>query len=171
MADLLSGAVAAGTVPLAVVVSATDGTSPVVAAAGPEPTPVRLGADSVFRLASMTKLFTAVAAVQLRDRGVLDLDAPVDTYRAEFAAVQVLAGFDGDRPRLRPPASRATVRQLLDHTAGFGYDLWQPELIRWAEAGGPATAPTGSAGPSPVPCSPIPERSSATASGTTGWGW
>jgi len=142
---VLPRAVLDGTVPHAVVVSADRTGQRHETAVGPRThgssEPIR--ADSVFRLASMTKIFTAVAVVRLRDLGALDLDAPVEDYRPEFAAVQVLDGFDGDRPRLRDPAGRATVRQLLEHTAGFGYDLWHPELIRWAEAGGPGRAPAG----------------------------
>ena len=34
--------------------------------------------------------------------------------------MQVLEGFDGDTPRLRPPASKATVKHLITHTSGLG---------------------------------------------------
>lgn len=148
VADVLQAAVAAGTVPHAVVVTADlDGDRREFSAGSRSAgaaDPVR--GDQLFRLASMTKVVTAVAAVQLRDSGALDLEAPVERYRPEFAAVQVLVGFDEDRPRLRAPSRQATVRQLLDHTAGFGYDLWHPELVRWAGAGGPDVAPDGLSG-------------------------
>jgi len=42
----------------------------------------------------------------------------------------VLEGFDGDTPRLRAPASRATVKQLVTHTAGLGYWFWDADLVQ-----------------------------------------
>jgi methyl acetate hydrolase len=77
--------------------------------------------STAFRIMSMTKMVVTTAALQQMERGELDLDAPVDAYRPEFAGVRVLEGFDGDTPRLRAPASRATVRQLITHTTGLGY--------------------------------------------------
>ncbi|MFT4165355.1 MAG: serine hydrolase domain-containing protein [Microlunatus sp.] len=90
-----------------------------------------VGVDSVFRIASMTKIVSTVAALQLRERGELDLDTAVEVYCPDFAGVVVLAGFNRDGPVLRPPVSRATVRQLLTHTAGFGYPFWDAALLRW----------------------------------------
>ncbi len=78
------------------------------------------------------------------EKGTLDLDAPVDTYRPEFADLQVLEGFDGDTPRLRPPASRATVRQLITHTSGLGYWFWNADLVRWESATGTPNVMSGS---------------------------
>lgn len=90
-----------------------------------------LTADTHFRIMSMTKMVCTVAALQLVEKGDLDVDAPVDTYRPEFADVQVLDGWDGDTPRLRAPASRATVKQLLTHTTGLGYWFWSEDLVKW----------------------------------------
>ena len=92
--------------------------------------------DTRFRLMSMTKMVATTAALQQVEQGALDLDAPVDTYCPEFADLQVLDGFDGEAPRLRPPASRATVRQLVTHTAGLGYWFWDADLVRWHEVSG-----------------------------------
>ena len=52
----------------------------------------------------MTKMVATVAALQLMERGELDFDAPIEAYCPEWADLQVLEGFDGDTPRLRPPA-------------------------------------------------------------------
>lgn len=89
-----------------------------------------------FGIMSMTKMVATVAALQLVEQGKLDLDAPVDTYRPEFAEVKVLEGFDGDTPRLRPPASRATVRHLVTHTSGLGYWFWDENLVRYEKVTG-----------------------------------
>ena len=135
---LLERAVAAGDVPNAVVVAADD-TGPVYAgAAGPRavgaPDPVT--PDSVFRVASMTKMVTTVLALQQSELGTLDLSAPVAAYLPAFADLPVLDGFDGDVPRLRPPASQATVAQLLTHTSGLAYWFWNGQVLRWERATG-----------------------------------
>ena len=57
--------------------------------------------------------------------------------------MQVLDGFDGDVPRLRPPASKATVRQLMTHTAGFGYFFLNEKLKRYHELTGEPHPLTG----------------------------
>jgi methyl acetate hydrolase len=77
-----------------------------------------------------------VAALQLVEQGRLDLDAPVDAYRPEFAEIKVLEGFDGDTPRLRAPASRATVRHLVTHTSGLAYWFWDENVARYEQLTG-----------------------------------
>jgi methyl acetate hydrolase len=90
----------------------------------------------MFRIMSMTKMPCTVAALQQVENGHLDLDAPVAQYCPEFADVQVLAGFDGDTPQLRAPASQATVKNLITHTTGLGYWFWSEDLVRWQNAAG-----------------------------------
>lgn len=86
--------------------------------------------DSVFRIASMTKPITSVAAMQLVEEGALTLDAPVSKYIPSFAELQVLEGFDEvtQEPQLRLAPTPVTVRHLLTHTAGFGYETFNPLL-------------------------------------------
>ena len=91
--------------------------------------------DTVFRIASMTKAVTSVAAMQLVEQGRLQLDQPIGEIVAELASTQVLEGFDASGgPRLRPPKRPVTLRHLLTHTAGFGYEVWNPELTRYVQA-------------------------------------
>lgn len=88
--------------------------------------------DSVFWIASMTKAITAAAAMQLVEQGRLALDQPIGRVLPEFAAPQVLDGFDaGGKPRLRPAKTPITLRHLLTHTAGFAYDMWNGEMLRY----------------------------------------
>jgi methyl acetate hydrolase len=68
---------------------------------------------SVFRLASMTKLITAVAVLRLVDSGQIGLDDPFTRHVAELGAIGVLDGFDGDLPLVRPVARPPTVREVL----------------------------------------------------------
>lgn len=131
--EVLEQAVARGAVPNVVAMAADRDGNVYEGAAGPrvaggdEP----VGPDTHFRIMSMTKMVATVAALQLSERGALDLDAPVEQYRPEFADLQVLDGFDGDTPRLRAPASKATVKQLITHTAGLGYWFFNADLQRW----------------------------------------
>jgi methyl acetate hydrolase len=59
--------------------------------------------------------------------------------------VQVLTGFDGDTPILRPPARQATVKNLITHTAGFGYWFLSEALVRWETITGVPNVVAGSA--------------------------
>ncbi len=136
---LLRAAVGAGALPNVIAIAADRDGVRYEGAAGPrtpdDPAPVDAG--SVVRIASMTKIVCTVAALQLRDRGALDLAAPVDAYCPDFAGLRVLDGFDGATPRLRPPAGRATVRHLMTHTSGLAYGYWNAGIARWTAGAGP----------------------------------
>jgi CubicO group peptidase (beta-lactamase class C family) len=80
-----------------------------------------LAPDAVFRIYSMTKPVTAVAALQLVERGKLRLDDPVSAYVPAFAGVRVYAGGPAARPATRAPARPVTVRDLFAHTSGLAY--------------------------------------------------
>lgn len=90
-----------------------------------------VSADTTMALASMTKAITCVAALQLLERGAIELQQPVGDVLPAFDELQVLEGFDGERPRLRAPASRATIRQLLTHTSGLSYWFSNPDVLRY----------------------------------------
>jgi methyl acetate hydrolase len=91
------------------------------------------GQHAMFRNASMTKAVATTAALQFVEKGLLSLDAEVESILPEFGQLQVLDGFDGDKPRLRAPASKATVRQLMTHSAGPGYLFLNEKLKRYHE--------------------------------------
>jgi CubicO group peptidase (beta-lactamase class C family) len=86
--------------------------------------------DALFRIASMTKPVTAVAAMQLIEQGRLALDDPVAKFFPEFAKPMVLESFDAATGayKLRPATKTITVRHLFTHTSGLGYRLTSPIL-------------------------------------------
>ena len=78
----------------------------------------------------MTKLVTTIAALQLVDQAKLELDVPVDAYLPELAALSVLEGFDDDGAPLFVDAHRApTARELITHTSGFVYSIWNEDAL------------------------------------------
>ena len=90
--------------------------------------------QSIFAIASMTKAITAVATMQLVERGKLELDAPAEKYLPELENLQVLDGWAADgSPKLRAAASPVLLKQLLTHTSGFAYDTWDAEQLRYSE--------------------------------------
>ena len=92
--------------------------------------------DSIFRLASMTKPITTVAAMMLYEAGQLGLDDPVTKYLPEFARVRVLTTWHEDGTYAsRPPARAITVRDLLTHTSGLAYSFVDPRLARLDDGG------------------------------------
>src|ERR1700743_858959 len=94
-------------------------------------------ADSVFWIASMTKAVTAAAGMQLVEQGKLSLEEPIGTVLPELAAPQVLEGFDAKgAPKLRPAKNPITLRHLMTHTAGFAYDMWKGEMVKYLEKTG-----------------------------------
>src|SRR6266403_1275669 len=94
-----------------------------------------MSSDTIFRIASMVKLLTSVAALQLVERGKLRLDEPAAHIDPTLGSAQVLAGFDAKGvPELHPPHQPITLRNLLTHTSGFSYPLWDPNVVRYLKA-------------------------------------
>jgi len=84
--------------------------------------------DTLFRIASMTKPVTSLALMQLVEQGKVSLDDPAEKYLPQLADLKVFETFDaktGDY-RVRPVKHAPTVRQLLTHTAGLGYNFTSP---------------------------------------------
>jgi methyl acetate hydrolase len=144
--QLLTTAVESGAVPQIVAVAADREGVIYEGAAGPRVAGADdpVGLDTVFRIASMTKIVTTVAALQQVERGTLDLGAPVSDYVAEFAEIQVLDGFDGDTPRTRAPRQPATIRHLITHTTGLGYWFFNAAIARWEQVTGTPNPLVGS---------------------------
>lgn len=134
--DLLRRAVDSGAVPGVVAMAATADDVIYSAALGrrwlPDGPPMTT--DTIFRIASMTKPITSTAAMLLVEQGRLALDGPIATALPELAEPQVLESFSADgEPKLRPAVRPITLRHLLTHTSGFGYDIWNEDLLRYRD--------------------------------------
>ena len=91
--------------------------------------------DTVFRVASMVKAITSVAALQLVEQNKLSLDAPVPDIEPAIGSPQVLDGFDAKGlPQLRPAQRPITLRYLLTHTSGLAYRLWDAKAVQYAKS-------------------------------------
>lgn len=86
--------------------------------------------NGIFPIASMTKPVTAVAVMQLVEAGEVELDEAAATYVPELASVRVL-----EEGELRPPRTPVTVRHLLTHTSGFGYEFLSRDLYELVAKG------------------------------------
>src|SRR5439155_14427763 len=87
---------------------------------------VPIGENDMFRLASMTKAVTSVAAMILVEQGKIGLDDPVSRFLPEFAKLRVRGPDGAEAPASRPP----TIRELLTHTAGLSYNfINNPRLV------------------------------------------
>ena len=93
--------------------------------------------DSVFWIASMTKAITTAAGMQLVEQGKLSLDEPIGKVLPDLASPQVLEGFDAKgEPKLRAAKKPITLRHLMTHTAGFAYDMWNGDMVKYLEKTG-----------------------------------
>ena len=93
--------------------------------------------DTVCWIASMTKALTATAALQLVEQGKLDLESPASQWLPALGQQQVLEGFDAKgKPITRAPTRAITLRHLLTHTAGFGYEFLSEEIQRYQQSEG-----------------------------------
>ncbi|MDD9890372.1 MAG: serine hydrolase [Gammaproteobacteria bacterium] len=80
--------------------------------------------DTLFRIYSMTKPVTGVALMMLYEEGLWQFDDPVSKYIPEFANLNVLESYDDEgNVELVPLERQPTMRELLNHSAGFGYGL------------------------------------------------
>jgi len=87
-----------------------------------------MSGDAMFRIASMTKAITSIAAMQLVEQKRFTLDDPVEKHLPQFANLKVFEFFDAATGayRVRPAQKSVTVRHLLTHTSGLGYNFTSP---------------------------------------------
>ncbi len=135
----LQAAAGAGDVPGGVALAGTDQGTIYEGAFGrrdlskPDP----MTPDTVFWIASMTKAIVSAAAMQMVEQGKVGLDQDLGEILPQLAKPQVLEGWDDSgKPRLRSARGPVTLRHLLTHTAGFSYEMWNADIVRYREHAG-----------------------------------
>lgn len=92
-----------------------------------------INANTIYRIASMTKPITSVAALMLVEEGKLHLDDPIAKYIPEFATIRVLTNDSQPGQPLasitRAAAPSPTIRHLLTHTSGLTYSFWNHPIL------------------------------------------
>ncbi|RMZ75262.1 hypothetical protein DV737_g5385, partial [Chaetothyriales sp. CBS 132003] len=91
-----------------------------------------LSRNSLFWIASCTKLLTSLSVLQLVERRLIGLDDPVEGVVPELKDPDILVGFTPDgQPKLTKAKHKITVRHLITHTSGLAYDFLHPKIARW----------------------------------------
>jgi CubicO group peptidase (beta-lactamase class C family) len=88
--------------------------------------------DTLFRIASMTKPITSVAALMLMEEGKLALQDPITKWLPEFADMQVLKDANGPVEDTYPSPRDITVEDLMTHRAGLAYNFTSVGPIAYA---------------------------------------
>lgn len=138
LTDVLKADVAAGKIPGAVLLVARQGKMAWFEPIGKlDPgTGAPMQRDGIFRIYSMSKPITTVAAMMLVEDGRLKLDDPIATYLPEYASMTVgveKPGADGKPVLDTVPARRPiTVQDLMRHTSGLTYGFFGPGLVKQA---------------------------------------
>jgi len=94
-----------------------------------------ISANNTFWIASCSKLVTTVAVLQCFEKGLVDLDLDVGTILPEWSSPEILTWFDEatGKPLMVKAKEKITLRRLLTHSSGMGYEFFNPELKKWQQ--------------------------------------
>src|SRR5215218_5586912 len=106
---------------------------------------LRMEEDTIFRIYSMSKLITSVAALVLHEEGRLKLDDPISKYLPAFDKPKVMKGVTAKAPVLVAAKTPITVKQLLTHTSGYIYGFGKDPIDKIYNDSKLLQAPTMSA--------------------------
>ena len=105
--------------------------------------------DTLFRIASMTKPVTSVAALMLMEEGKLKLDDPISKWLPEFADMKVLKDATGPVEDTVPAAREITVDDLMTHRSGLAYGFTSVGPIAYAHQAALGDVLNAPVGPDP----------------------
>ncbi|WRT64919.1 uncharacterized protein IL334_001858 [Kwoniella shivajii] len=89
--------------------------------------------DTLFWIASCTKMLTGIAAMQLVERGLISLDEPVSKFVPEVAEIEVITESTPTTIKTRKADTPITLRMLLTHTSGWGYSWYNDHILNWVK--------------------------------------
>lgn len=85
-------------------------------------------------VASCTKLLTSISLLQLMERGLLSVDAPITSLLPELSEPSVFTGFNSaNAPDFAKTEKEVTVRMMMSHQSGVGYDIVHPYITQLRE--------------------------------------
>jgi CubicO group peptidase (beta-lactamase class C family) len=96
--------------------------------------------EQTYFIASCTKLITAIAALQLKERGLITLDEPLDHHLPELAAQPIITQTHDGKLEYRQATIPITLRHLITHSSGATYDWMDPVLFAWRASRGETPA-------------------------------
>ncbi|KAK0384280.1 hypothetical protein NLU13_8368 [Sarocladium strictum] len=91
------------------------------------------GTDTFTWIASCTKLITSSCVLHLVEQGKAGLDDDLRPLVPELAAMQILRGFQREKPILEQNTKPITFRVLLTHTLGLPYDMIDPDVVKYSQ--------------------------------------
>ena len=88
----------------------------------------RINHNTLFRIASMTKPITSLCILQLIERGSINLDTNIEDISEKYKKIQIINSFEANNPIYTNPTNKIKIKHLLNHTAGYGYEIWDKEI-------------------------------------------
>ncbi|KAH0432212.1 hypothetical protein CcaCcLH18_06567 [Colletotrichum camelliae] len=85
---------------------------------------------------SCTKLLTTICALQLTEKGLINLDDEVGSILPELNSPDIISQGSGGAFQLKPAENKITLRHLITHTSGLSYDAMHPLLVAWRKSRG-----------------------------------
>ena len=88
----------------------------------------KINHNTLFRIASMTKPITSLCIFQLIERGYINLETNIEDISEKYKNIQIINSFEANNPIYTNPTNKIKIKHLLNHTAGYGYEIWDKEI-------------------------------------------
>ena len=95
----------------------------------------KMTTNTVCWIASMTKFMTATSAAICIQKGLIKVDTDAGTVCKELDNIDIVTGYNEDgSPKYTKAKEKVTLRSLCTHSSGMAYELFDPEMQKWAQA-------------------------------------
>ena len=88
----------------------------------------KINHNTLFRIASMTKPITSLATFQLIESGLIDLETNIEDISDKYKNIKIIDSFEKNNPIFYTIKNKIKIKHLLNHTAGFGYQIWDKKI-------------------------------------------